>query len=89
MKDTRDLIHKNFDVFHERDVDNIIGRGGTILWSDRCDEFRYEEGILKAKATCIDNDIDGIVAIGWRRNIQGGNRLYKIRDSVYRPSGYN
>lgn len=20
------LIHKNFDVFHERDVDNIIGR---------------------------------------------------------------
>ena len=65
------LIHKNFEVFHERDVDNIIGKGGTILWSDRCDEFRYEEGILKAKATCIENNIDGIVAIGGDGTFRG------------------
>ena len=71
------LIHKNFDVFHERDVDNIIGRGGTILWSDRCDEFRYEEGILKAKATCIDNDIDGIVAIGGDGTFRGATDFTK------------
>ena len=41
-----------------RAVDNIISRGGTMLWSDRCLEFKEEAGILAAKRTgTIDNDI--------------------------------
>ena len=65
------LIYHNFKLFHERDVSNIIDKGGTCLFSDRCDEFKYEEGILKAKQTCIDNQIDGIVAIGGDGTFRG------------------
>ena len=65
------LIYKNLKLFHDRDVSNILDKGGTMLWSDRCDEFRHEEGILKAKQTCIDNQIDGIVAIGGDGTFRG------------------
>lgn len=71
------LIYKNLKLFHERDVSNIIGHGGTMLWSDRCDEFRYEEGILKAKQTCIENQIDGIVAIGGDGTFRGATDFTK------------
>ena len=37
-----------------RAVDNIISRGGTMLWSDRCLEFKEEAGILAAKRTKSD-----------------------------------
>ena len=33
-------------------VSRIINRGGTILYSARCDEFRTKEGQEKAYATC-------------------------------------
>ena len=47
-----------------RSVSNIENLGGTILLTDRCDEFKYEEGVMKAVKTCKENNIDAIVAIG-------------------------
>lgn len=54
-----------------RAVDNIISRGGTMLWSDRCLEFKEEAGILAAKRTCEELGIDGIVAIGGDGTFRG------------------
>ena len=41
----------NGDVFemNERSVSDIIQRGGTMLYTARCPEFRTEEGVEKAR----------------------------------------
>lgn len=57
------------------DVANITGLGGTMLYSDRCDEFKTEEGMAKAVATCKENCIDGIVAIGGDGTFRGATDL--------------
>ena len=49
--------------------------GGTFLYSDRCDEFKTEEGMQKAIATCKKHNIDGIVAIGGDGTFRGATDL--------------
>ena len=58
-----------------RDVSNIINRGGTFLYSDRCPEFQTEEGMAKAIETCREHQIDGIVAIGGDGTFRGATDL--------------
>ncbi len=69
------LMSGNMKLFDERDVSNIINRGGTILYSARSEEFRTEEGLQKAIKTCRDNAIDGIVAIGGDGTFRGATDL--------------
>ncbi len=57
------------------DVANITGWGGTILYSDRCDEFATEAGMAKAIKTCKDNEIDGIIACGGDGTFRGAADL--------------
>ena len=71
------LMEGNMRLFNERDVSNVITRGGTNLYSARCDEFRTEEGLQKAIKTCRDNNIDGIVAIGGDGTFRGATDLSK------------
>ena len=58
-----------------RDVSNIINRGGTFLYSDRCPEFKTEEGMQKAVDACHEMGIDGIVAIGGDGTFRGATDL--------------
>ena len=58
-----------------RDVSNIINKGGTMLYSDRCPEFQTEEGMAKAIETCRRLEIDGIVAIGGDGTFRGATDL--------------
>jgi 6-phosphofructokinase 1 len=58
-----------------RAVSNIENLGGTILLTDRCDEFKTEEGMQKAVKTCKDNNIDAIVAIGGDGTFRGATDL--------------
>lgn len=58
-----------------KDVSDIIQRGGTILYTARCPEFREKEGVLKAKKTCEDNNIDGVVVIGGDGSFRGAADL--------------
>lgn len=58
-----------------RDVSNIINRGGTFLYSDRCPEFQTEEGMAQAIETCREHQIDGIVAIGGDGTFRGATDL--------------
>ena len=44
------LIHKNLIPLTARSVSNIISNSGTMLYSDRCPEFKTEEGMQKAIA---------------------------------------
>ena len=58
-----------------RDVSNIINKGGTILYSDRCPEFATEEGMAKAVENCKKFGIDGIVALGGDGTFRGATDL--------------
>ncbi len=69
------LINGEIKKLGVRDVSNIIKKGGTILYSDRCPEFQTEEGMAKAVETCRKNKIDGIVAIGGDGTFRGATDL--------------
>ena len=58
-----------------RDVSNIINKGGTALFSDRCPEFKTPEGMAKALETCKRIGIDGVIAIGGDGTFRGATDL--------------
>ena len=65
------------DIFQmdERSVTDIIHRGGTILYTARCREFRTDEGVSKAKAKCDELGIEGLVVIGGDGSFRGAADL--------------
>ncbi len=69
------LIEGSIKPMTARDVCDIIQHGGTILGTARCPEFKTEEGQLKAKKICEDNNIDGVVVIGGDGSFQGAAAL--------------
>ena len=69
------LIEGDIKPLLFRDVSNIINKGGTMLYSDRCPEFKTEEGMLQAVETCKRLGIDGIVAIGGDGTFRGATEL--------------
>lgn len=58
-----------------RSVSDIIHRGGTILYTARCPEFKTEEGMAKAVETCHREGIEGIVVIGGDGSYRGAADL--------------
>ena len=56
-------------------VAGIINRGGTMLYTARSAEFRTEEGVLKAKATCEKYGLEGLVVIGGDGSFRGAADL--------------
>ena len=69
------LISGDIKPLGLRDVSNIINKGGTMLYSDRCPEFKTEKGMAKAVQTCREFGIDGIVAIGGDGTFRGATDL--------------
>ncbi|MBQ9113129.1 MAG: 6-phosphofructokinase [Clostridia bacterium] len=69
------LINENIIPLTTGAVSNIITHGGTILYSNRCVEFKTEEGMQKAIATCKKFNIDAIVAIGGDGTFRGATDL--------------
>ncbi len=69
------LIHDKMIPLTARRVSGIINLGGTTLYSDRCLEFKTEEGMQKAIETCKRNNIDAIVAIGGDGTFRGATDL--------------
>ncbi len=60
-----------------RSVSDIIHRGGTILYTARCVEFKEWEGVLRAKKTCDEVGVDGIVVVGGDGSFRGAADLSK------------
>ena len=63
---TGDIIDMNL-----RSVSEIIHRGGTILYTARCLEFKTLEGQQSAAQACRDNGIDALVVIGGDGSLTG------------------
>ena len=71
----RGLIEGDIHPLDMRSVSNIINHGGTILYSDRCPEFKTEEGMREAIANCKRFGIDGIVTIGGDGTFRGATDM--------------
>ena len=56
-------------------VGDIIHRGGTILKSSRCEEFKTEEGRQKAVKILKKHGIDCLVVIGGDGSFNGAQKL--------------
>lgn len=69
------LINGDIHEMNLRSVSDIITRGGTILYSARCPEFKTEEGLQKAVATCKKFGIEGMVIIGGDGSFRGARDL--------------
>ncbi len=69
------LINGDIIEMNERSVSDIIQRGGTMLYTARCPEFRTEEGVLKAKEKCEELGLEGIVVIGGDGSFRGAADL--------------
>lgn len=69
------LINGDIHEMNLRSVSDIITRGGTILYSARCPEFKTEEGLQKAVETCKKFGIEGMVIIGGDGSFRGARDL--------------
>jgi 6-phosphofructokinase 1 len=69
------LIAGKFMELGARDVGGIMQRGGTILGSARCPEFRTEDGRTKAIRELNQKRIEGLVVIGGNGSQTGANSL--------------
>ena len=72
------LIHSDFVMLNQSSIRHILSRGGTVLYTARCEEFLSEEGRLKAVSTCRLLGLDGIVAIGGDGTFRGALELSRL-----------
>jgi len=56
-------------------VSGIIHKGGTIIGSARCMEFKTKEGMLKAAKNLLDRGITNLAIIGGDGSLTGANRF--------------
>lgn len=69
------LLNAEFKKMDLSSVGNIIQRGGTILYSSRCKEFREPEYRAKAAKNLKDKGIKYLVVIGGNGSFAGANLL--------------
>src|SRR5574344_1289830 len=58
------LLNEEIIDMQASSVSDTIQRGGTILGTARCKEFRTEEGQIRGAQICRKHGIDGLVVIG-------------------------
>ena len=69
------LLNEEIIDMEKKDVSDTIQRGGTILGTARCTEFKTEEGQAKGAEICRKHGIDGMVVIGGDGSYRGGQAL--------------
>lgn len=72
------LINGEIFEMDTHSVSDIIQRGGTILRTARCEEFRTEQGREKAAKILKAFGIDGLVVIGGDGSFHGAQLLSKL-----------
>ena len=72
------LLNEEIIDMEARNVSDIIQRGGTILGTARCLEFKTPEGQQKGAEICKKHGIDGIVVIGGDGSYRGAQKLSQL-----------
>ena len=71
------MIDGDFKEMNARSVNNIINKGGTMLKSARCQDFRTKNGRKKAYEQLQANEIDAMVVIGGDGSFTGALKFYE------------
>lgn len=71
------LIEGDFYKMDRSSVADIIHRGGTILLSARCEEFKTEKGRQKALEKMKEAGIEGLIVIGGDGSFRGAEKVSK------------
>lgn len=69
------LLNEEIVDMDARSVSDTIQRGGTVLYTARCAEFRTPEGQQKGAEICKKHGIDGLVVIGGDGSFAGAQKL--------------
>ncbi|MCD7746466.1 MAG: 6-phosphofructokinase [Lachnospiraceae bacterium] len=69
------LLNEEIEDLTARSVSDTISKGGTILYTARCSEFRTKEGQDEGAAICRKHGIDGLVVIGGDGSFRGAQQL--------------
>lgn len=72
------LLNEEIIDMQAKDVSDIIQRGGTVLGTARCLEFKTPEGQQKGAEICKKHGIDGIVVIGGDGSYRGAQKLARL-----------
>ena len=75
MRGYAGLLQEEIVDMDSTSVADIINRGGTILYTARCQEFTTAEGQQRGAEICKKHGIDGIVVIGGDGSFQGAGKL--------------
>ncbi|MCD8020686.1 MAG: 6-phosphofructokinase [Clostridiales bacterium] len=54
---------------------SISSKGGTVLYTARCEEFKEREYQEKAAEICRENNIDGLIVIGGDGSFRGAQKM--------------
>ena len=72
------LLNGEMFPMNRSSVSDIIQRGGTILRTARCEEFKKEEVRKEAVKILQDNGVDALVVIGGDGSFTGAKLLSKL-----------
>ena len=72
------LLNEDIIDMQAKDVADTIQKGGTILYTARCPEFREEEYQKKGAEICEKYGIDGLVVIGGDGSFAGAQKLANL-----------
>ena len=69
------LISGDLKRLHARSVAKILGRGGTILKSVRCNDFLEPEGRSRGARVLREGGVDALIVIGGNGTFKGAIKL--------------
>ena len=69
------LVHGDIFEMNTSDVSDILFKGGTILQTARCKDFREIEGVRRGISTARYFGIEGLVVIGGDGSLRGAKDL--------------
>ncbi|MBQ4563929.1 MAG: 6-phosphofructokinase [Lachnospiraceae bacterium] len=72
------LLNEEIEEMTSRSVSEIIQKGGTILYTARCEEFRTPEGQKLGAEICKKHGIEGLVVIGGDGSYKGAAALAEL-----------
>jgi 6-phosphofructokinase 1 len=72
------LIGGEIKEMDARSVGGILGRGGTVLGTARCPEFKEPQGRKKALRMLNRSGIDGLIVIGGNGSLTGALALHEM-----------
>ena len=75
MRGYAGLLQEEIVDMNSTSVSDIIHRGGTVLYTARCQEFTTADGQKKGAEICRKHNIDGIVVIGGDGSFRGAGKL--------------